>query len=86
MKNCKCRKRFVNKLIDECTETINETILVKINSTKCRHISCTVHTVLFCIFFTISAGIGAYFAYYEYMNRNKKNVFKYYYYVYQTTS
>ena len=30
------------------------------------------HIVLFSIFFTINVGIGAYFVYYKYMNRNKK--------------
>ena len=35
--NCKCGKRLVDKLVDECTETIDEeTSLVKINSTKCK--------------------------------------------------
>ena len=40
--------------------------------------------VLFSIFFIINVGIGAYFVYYKYMNRNKENVSKYYDYVYQT--
>ena len=42
------------------------------------------HIVLFSIFFTINVGIGAYFVYYKYMNRNKENV-SVYDYVYQTT-
>ena len=69
--NCKCRKRLVDKLIEECNENIEETSLVKINSTKCKHNSCILYTVLFSNFFTINIGIGAYFAYYKYMNRNK---------------
>ena len=40
---------------------------------------------IFWIFFIINAGIATYFAYCKYMNRNKKNVSKYYDYVYQTT-
>ena len=40
------------------------------------------HIVLFSIFFTINVGIGAYFVYYKYMNRNKENV-SVYDYVYQ---
>ena len=40
------------------------------NNYKCNF--CTVYIVLFSIFFTINAGIGAYFAYYKYMNHNKK--------------
>ena len=46
--------------------------------------SFTVYIVLFSIFFTINVGIGAYFAYYKYMKHNKKDVSKYYGYVYQT--
>ena len=67
---------MVNKLTDECTETIDELKLTKItpaeneNSYKCN--SCTVYIALFSIFFIISVGIGAYFVYYKYMNRNKK--------------
>ena len=35
--NCKCRKRLVDKLIEERNENIEETSLIKINSTKCKH-------------------------------------------------
>ena len=83
--SCNCRKRSMDKLVDECIKTIKETSLVKINSTKCKHNSCILYIVLFSIFFTINVGIGAYFVYYKYTNRNKKNVSKYYDYVYQTT-
>ena len=74
---------MVDKLDDECNETIEETSLVKINSTKCKHNSCILYIVLFSIFLTINVGIGAYFVYYKYVNRNKENVFKCDY-VYQT--
>ena len=74
----------MDKLVDEFTETIKETSLVKINSTKCKHNSCILYIVLFSIFFTINVGIGAYFVYYKYLNPNKENVSKYDY-IYQTT-
>ena len=68
--NCKCRKKLVDKLVDECAETVEEVKLAKItlaeneNSYKCS--SCTVYTVLFWIFFTINVGgIGAYFVYFH---------------------
>ena len=32
--NCKCRKKIVDKLIDECTETIEEVKLAKITLAK----------------------------------------------------
>ena len=66
---CKCRKKLIDKLVDECTETVEEVKLAKItlaeneNSYKCS--SCTVYTVLFWIFFTINiGGIGAGFVYF----------------------
>ena len=72
--NCKCRKRLVDKLIEECNENIKETSLIKINSTKCKHISCMLYIVLFSIIFTINIGIATYFVYYKYIDRNKENV------------
>ena len=86
--NCKCRKKLVDKLVEECTENIEETKLVEKTSAKNENkhkcSSCTVYIVLFSIFFIISIGIGAYFVYCKYMSRNEKNVSKYDY-VYQTT-
>ena len=68
--NCKCRKKLVDKLVDECTETVEEMKVAKItlagneNSYKCS--SCTMYTVLFWIFFTINVGgKGAYFIYFS---------------------
>ena len=67
-KNCKYRKKLVDKLIEECTENIEETRLVKKklskneNEHKCS--SCTLYIVLFSIFFTISIGIATYFDYF----------------------
>ena len=69
--------------MDECDENIEETSLVKINSTKCKDNSCILYTVLFSIFFTIKVGIATYFVYYKYINCNKENV-SVYDYVYYT--
>ena len=58
--NCKCRK----KLVDECTETVEEVKLAE-NENNYKRSSCTVYTVLFWVFFTINVGgIGAYFVYF----------------------
>ena len=38
---------MADKLIDECNENIEETSLVKINSTNCKHNSCILHIVYF---------------------------------------
>ena len=57
--NCKCRKKLVAPLIEECTKTIEEVKLAKItlaeyeNSHKCS--SCTINV----------GGIGAYFFYFH---------------------
>ena len=80
--NCKCRKRLVDKLVDECDENVNKIKMV--SESKNKFNSCILYIVLFSIFFTINVGIGAYFVSCKYMNRNKENVSKYYDYVYQT--
>ena len=55
--NCKCRKKIVAPLIEECTETVKKVKLAKItlaeNEHSCKCSSCTVYTVLFWILFTI---------------------------------
>ena len=45
--NCKCRKRLVDKLIEECNENIEETSLVKIDSAKFKRNSCILYIELF---------------------------------------
>ena len=73
--NCKCRKRLVDKLVEECNEIAEEVKIVGKNEDECS--SCILYIVLFSIFFTINVGIATYFAYYKYMNHNKENVSKY---------
>ena len=80
--NCKCRKKWVDKLVEECTETDDEVKLAKItlakdeNKHKNKYSSCTLYTVLFSITFTINVGIGTYLVYYKYMNHDKKLLLK----------
>ena len=80
--NCKCRKRLVDQLIEECNENIEETSLIKINSTKCKSNSYILYIVLFSILFTINIGIATYLLYCKYINHNEENV-SVYDYVYQ---
>ena len=67
--NYKCRKKLVDQLTDECTETIEEAKLAKITLTenesgnKCS--SCTVYIVFMAVFLTIFIGITIYFVYYN---------------------
>ena len=73
----KCRKRLVDKLIEECTENIKEVEISGITQDENKYGSCTIYTVLFLIIFTINIRIGSHFVYYKYMSRNKENVSKY---------
>ena len=63
----KFRKKLVDKLVGECTETVEEVKLAKItlaenkNNYKCN--SFTVYIVLMIVFFTIFTGITIYFVY-----------------------
>ena len=61
--NCKCRKKLVNKLVEECTEGIDEVNIAECNSVENIHkySSCTLYIVLLSIIFTINVGIGTYF-------------------------
>ena len=74
----------VDKLVEECSENIDEAKLSEIalfehvNECVCSYTVCIVLGVIALI---ICIGIGAYFTY-KYINRIKENVSKYYY-VYQ---
>ena len=67
--NCKCRKKLVDKLVDECAETVEEVKLAKItlaeieSGSKCSF--CKVHILLMIVVFTICTGIITYFVYYN---------------------
>ena len=90
---------MVNKLIEECTENVEQAKLAKTtsaelhpmelhsteNENKHKWSSCTLYIVLFSIIFTINIGIATYFVYHKYQNRNKEKVSKYNY-VYQATT
>ena len=57
--SCRCRKRLVDKLADECDEIVEEVKMLDKNEDKCS--SCILYIVLFSIFFTITIVIGVYF-------------------------
>ena len=65
----KCIKKLIDKLVDECTETIEEVKLARTtyaeneSSHKCS--SCTVYIVLMIVFFSIFIKITIYFVYYN---------------------
>ena len=72
MKSLNTRRKIVNKLVEECTENVNEIKIAGMalfeheKEYVCSYPFCVVLAV---IFLTISIGICAYFAY-KYMNRN----------------
>ena len=82
--NCKCRKKLVEKLAVDCTENIDEVKIASENEDKNKCSSCSLYIVVLSIIFAINIGIGAYFVYYKYMNRDKETASRYDY-VYQTT-
>ena len=75
--SCKCRKKLVDPLVEECTENINETKLIKVtveNENKDSCCSYVVYKVLFVIFFMINIAIIIYFVYHVYVNHIKYNL------------
>ena len=72
--NCKCRKKLVDKLVDECTETIEEVKLAEItpfeNKNNYEYNSCRVCIILMIVVFTIFTGITVYLAYYNWSLSN----------------
>ena len=58
-KNCKYRKILVDKLVEECTENIDEVKIASENEHKCS--SCMLDFVLFSIILTMNVGIVSYF-------------------------
>ena len=65
-------QKIIDKLIDECTETIEELKLAKITlmelhsaENENKYGSCKVYIVLMIVVFTIFIGITIYFVYYN---------------------
>ena len=70
MKIVSAERSLVDKLVEECTENVEELKLAKItlteNEDKHKCSSCTLYFVLFLIIFNV--GIGTHFVYYKCMN------------------
>ena len=60
--NCKCRKRLVDRLVNECTKTVEEVIIAK-NTHKYNF--CPLWIALSSVFFITNVGIGTYFVYFH---------------------
>ena len=71
-KTCKCRKRIIDRLIEECSENIdgnevlhNETLdVIPLNDYKKMRSSCAIYIVLFVVFFITSICICCVFIYF----------------------
>ena len=67
--NCKCRKKLVDKLVDEYAETIEEVKIAKKalaqNENKHKRSCCTLYIVFMIVVLSISARIDTYFVYYN---------------------
>ena len=67
-KNCKCRKRLIGKLVEECSEKIDGNKMIyndTSNDYKNLCNSCTVYIVLFVIFFRTSISISSIYIYFH---------------------
>ena len=76
--NCKCRKKLVDQIIDDYTETIEEVKLAKItlaeNERKNKYSSCTVYIALMIAAFAIFTGITTYFVSCTKFDTHKKKI------------
>ena len=72
-KNCKCRQKIVDKLVEECSENIDENEMIynktmnaipfNVNAKVCN--SCMIYIALFFIFLIISISISSAFIYFH---------------------
>ena len=58
---CKCRKKLVDKLVEECIKSSDKVEIVSENEHKNKSSSYTPYIALFSIIFTIRIGIATYF-------------------------
>ena len=79
-KNCKCRYKLVDKLVEECTNTVdgnemlyNETLNTTISSND-HCVSGTAYIVLFAVFLATSVIIGGVFIYFYWHSKKEDDV------------
>ena len=67
MENCKRRKRLPYKLVEECSENIDENEMINVNLNDYENIcgSCIIYIILFVIAFSIIIGISNAFIYFH---------------------
>ena len=74
--NCKCRKRLIDKLVEECRENIDEKKLHsnEINDYEKICSSCSVYIVLLVKFFILNISISSVFIYFHRCNTGDTNI------------
>ena len=75
--NCKCIKSLIDKLVEECSENINENERINVNlndyENKCG--SCKIYIILFVIAFFIIIGISSALIHFHwYLKKSNKGV------------
>ena len=77
--DCKCRKKLVDKLVDKCTETVEEVKVAEItpfdNKNNYEYNSCRAYIILMIVVFTIFTGIIVYLAYCNWSLINNNNIY-----------
>ena len=82
-KNCRCRKKIIEKLVEECSENIenidsnemiyNETLdIISLSDNKTCN-SCFVYTILFSVFLIINISMAVYISFFLYLKNRSTN-------------
>ena len=85
-KNCKCRNKLVDKLVEECSENVdgnkmlhNETLnVIPLNDYEKVCNSCTIYIVLFSVFFKTNICISSGFIYFHWYLKKHNVRIKFY--------
>ena len=79
-KNCRCRKKIIDNLVEECSDSIdgnemfyNETLDIISSSDKKTSDSCIVYIVLFSVFLIISISMAIYISFFLYLKNRSTN-------------
>ena len=79
-KNCKCRRKVVGELVEECSKNIDEnkmvykeTFNILLNNYKCN--SCTLYVLLFVVILVISVIISSIFIYFYWYSKRILHIF-----------
>ena len=79
-KNCRCRKKIIDNLVEECSENIdgnemlyNETLDIISSSDNKTSDSCVVCIILFSVFLIISISMVIYFYFFLYLKNRSTN-------------